>query len=55
MSSVVDIIIENFLKDVEEKGTMPWQRPYEVITHLIISLRKPIGVLIGYYCLSVSI
>lgn len=30
MSSVVDIIIENFLKDVEEKGTMPWQRPYEV-------------------------
>lgn len=27
--SVADIIIEKFLKDVEEKGTMPWQRPYE--------------------------
>lgn len=27
--SVSDIIIENFLKDVDEKGTMPWQRPYE--------------------------
>ena len=27
--SVADIIIEKFLKDVDEKGTMPWQRPYE--------------------------
>lgn len=27
--SVAEIIIERFLKDVEEKGTMPWQRPYE--------------------------
>lgn len=27
--SVADIIIERFLKDVDEKGTMPWQRPYE--------------------------
>lgn len=27
--SVSDIIIEKFLKDVDEKGTMPWQRPYE--------------------------
>lgn len=27
--SVSDIIIERFLKDVEEKGSMPWQRPYE--------------------------
>lgn len=27
--SVSDIIIDRFLKDVEEKGTMPWQRPYE--------------------------
>ena len=25
--SVSDIIIDRFLKDVEEKGTMPWQRP----------------------------
>lgn len=24
-----DILIERFLKDVEEKETMPWQRPYE--------------------------
>lgn len=24
-----EIIIERFLSDVEEKGTMPWQRPYE--------------------------
>lgn len=24
-----DIILDRFLKDVEEKGTMPWQRPYE--------------------------
>lgn len=27
--TVAQIVIENFLKDVEEKGTMPWQRPYE--------------------------
>lgn len=27
--SVAQIIVENFLKDVDEKGTMPWQRPYE--------------------------
>jgi antirestriction protein ArdC len=27
--SVAQIIIERFLKDVDEKGTMPWQRPYE--------------------------
>lgn len=27
--SVADIIIETFLRDVDEKGTMPWQRPYE--------------------------
>lgn len=27
--SVAQIVLENFLKDVEEKGTMPWQRPYE--------------------------
>ena len=27
--TVADIIIERFLKDVDEKGTMPWQRPYE--------------------------
>lgn len=27
--SVADIIIDRFLKDVEEKETMPWQRPYE--------------------------
>lgn len=27
--TVADIIIDRFLKDVEEKGTMPWQRPYE--------------------------
>lgn len=27
--TVSDIIIDRFLKDVEEKGTMPWQRPYE--------------------------
>lgn len=27
--TVSDIIIERFLKDVDEKGTMPWQRPYE--------------------------
>lgn len=26
---VSEILIEKFLKDVEEKGTMPWQRPYE--------------------------
>lgn len=26
--TVTDIIIERFLKDVEEKETMPWQRPY---------------------------
>lgn len=28
--SVADIIIERILKDVDEKGTMPWQRPYEI-------------------------
>ena len=26
---VADIIIDRFLKDVDEKETMPWQRPYE--------------------------
>lgn len=29
MSKVSDIIIDRFLKDVEEKQSMPWQRPYE--------------------------
>lgn len=28
MSKVTDIIIDKFLKDVEEKQSMPWQRPY---------------------------
>lgn len=41
MSSVVDIIIENFLKDVEEKGTMPWQRPYEVYNSFNYFSEKP--------------
>ena len=27
--SAADILIETFLKDVDEKGSMPWQRPYE--------------------------
>lgn len=27
--TAVDILIEAFLKDVDERGTMPWQRPYE--------------------------
>lgn len=27
--TVADIIVDRFLKDVDEKGTMPWQRPYE--------------------------
>lgn len=27
--SVADIIINKFLSDVDSKGTMPWQRPYE--------------------------
>ncbi|MGV3076411.1 zincin-like metallopeptidase domain-containing protein [Clostridium baratii] len=27
--TVAEIIIDRFLKDVDEKGTMPWQRPYE--------------------------
>lgn len=27
--TVAQIIIENFLKDVDERGSMPWQRPYE--------------------------
>lgn len=27
--TVAQIIIENFLRDVDEKGSMPWQRPYE--------------------------
>lgn len=27
--SAVDVIISTFLQDVDEKGTMPWQRPYE--------------------------
>ena len=27
--TVAEVIIDRFLKDVEEKGTMPWQRPYE--------------------------
>ena len=27
--TAAQIIIESFLKDVDEKGTMPWQRPYE--------------------------
>lgn len=26
--TVAQIVIENFLKDVDEKGSMPWQRPY---------------------------
>lgn len=29
-SKVADIIINRILKDVEQKGTMPWQRPYEI-------------------------
>lgn len=29
MGKVSDIIIDRFLKDVEEKQSMPWQRPYE--------------------------
>ena len=28
--SVSDIIIERILKDVDERGFMPWQRPYEI-------------------------
>lgn len=28
--SVADIIIDRILKDVDEKGSMPWQRPYEI-------------------------
>lgn len=27
--SATQIIIDSFLRDVEEKGSMPWQRPYE--------------------------
>lgn len=27
--TAADILISRFLKDVEKKGTMPWQRPYE--------------------------
>lgn len=27
--TVSDVIIDRFLKDVDEMGTMPWQRPYE--------------------------
>lgn len=27
--TAADVIIEQFLKDVEEKESMPWQRPYE--------------------------
>lgn len=27
--SAAEIVIERFLKDVEEKESMPWQRPYE--------------------------
>ena len=27
--SVAQIVIDNFLKDVDERGSMPWQRPYE--------------------------
>lgn len=27
--TAVDVVISKFLKDVEEKETMPWQRPYE--------------------------
>lgn len=27
--TVAEIIIDRFLRDVDEKGTMPWQRPYE--------------------------
>lgn len=27
--SVANILIERFLKDVDEKGSLPWQRPYE--------------------------
>lgn len=27
--TAVDILIEAFLKDVDERCTMPWQRPYE--------------------------
>jgi len=27
--TVTDILIDRFLKDVEEKESMPWQRPYE--------------------------
>ena len=30
--SVADIIIDRILKDVEETGSMPWQRPYETFT-----------------------
>lgn len=29
MSKVSDIIIDRFLKDVDEKQSLPWQRPYE--------------------------
>lgn len=27
--TAADVLIDRFLKDVKEKGTMPWQRPYE--------------------------
>ena len=27
--TAAQIVIESFLKDVDERGTMPWQRPYE--------------------------
>lgn len=39
--SVSDIIIDRFLKDVDEKGEMPWQRPYERFNAFNYFTKKP--------------
>ncbi len=39
--TAVEIVIENFLKDVDEVGLMPWQRPYEVFYAFNWSTMQP--------------
>lgn len=40
-NTAADIIIDRFLKDVDERGTMPWQRPYERYNAFNYFTKKP--------------
>ena len=39
--TAADVLIQRFLQDVEELGTMPWQRPYETFNAFNWLTKKP--------------